>query len=105
LCALEILAGGREWANDYISIPIEVPDDLPCPTLSMAELSEGWDAAEHSNGTRELGTAWAAAKETVVLVVPSAVLPREATTRLIRNTPIFRAWLSRKPSLFHSTGD
>jgi RES domain-containing protein len=45
--------------------------------LSITELPEGWDAAEHPTSIRELGTAWAAAKETVVLAVPSAVLPRE----------------------------
>jgi RES domain-containing protein len=77
LCALEILAGGRELANDYISIPIEIPDDIPCRTLSIPELPQGWDSAEHANSTRDLGTTWAGAKETVVLVVPSAVLPRE----------------------------
>ncbi|MGA2113277.1 MAG: RES domain-containing protein [Bryobacteraceae bacterium] len=77
LCALEILASGRELANDYISIPIEVPDDIPCRILRATELPEGWNAAEHGNSTRELGTAWADSNETVVLVVPSAVLPRE----------------------------
>ena len=25
LCALEILAGGRELANDYVAVPIEIP--------------------------------------------------------------------------------
>jgi len=49
MCALEILAGGREFAGDYISIPIEVPDDLRCRILSIAELPEGWDSAEHGN--------------------------------------------------------
>lgn len=77
LCALEILAGSRELANDYISIPIEVPDDIPCRVVATTELPQGWHSAEHSNGTRDLGTTWANAKETVVLVVPSAVLPRE----------------------------
>jgi RES domain-containing protein len=74
LCALEILAGGRELANDYSSIPIEVPDDLPHRILSTTELPQGWNSAEHSNSTRELGTTWADAKETVVLVVPSYLI-------------------------------
>ena len=33
--------------------------------------------AEHADSTRELGTTWADAMETVLLVVPSTVLPRE----------------------------
>jgi RES domain-containing protein len=77
LCALEILASGRELAKDYTAIPIEVPDDIPCRILSIPELTQGWDSAEHANSTRELGTTWADARETAILVVPSAVLPRE----------------------------
>jgi RES domain-containing protein len=77
LCALEILAAGREFANDYISIPIEVPDDLPVRILPIAELPVGWDSPEQGNSTRELGTTWANSTETAILVVPSAVLPRE----------------------------
>lgn len=77
LCALEILAAGRELANDYISIPIEVPDDIRRRILSITDLPEGWNSAEHGESTRELGTAWADSMETAILVVPSAVLPRE----------------------------
>ncbi len=77
LCALEILAGSREFADDYVSIPIEIPENLPRRGLTAAELPEGWDSAEHGDRTRVLGTTWANSMETAVLVVPSAVLPRE----------------------------
>lgn len=77
LCALEILAGSREFADDYVSIPIEIPEDLPHRGLTAAELPEGWDSAEHADSTRVLGTTWANSMETAILVVPSAVLPRE----------------------------
>ena len=77
LCALEILAAGHEFANDYIAIPIEIPDDITRRVLSITELPQGWNSAEHGNSTRELGTTWAHSMETVILVVPSAVLPRE----------------------------
>ncbi|MCC6588451.1 MAG: RES domain-containing protein [Bryobacterales bacterium] len=77
LCALEILAGSREFADDYISIPIEIPDNLPRRSLTVADLPKGWDSAEHGESTRVIGTAWAARMETAVLVVPSSVLHQE----------------------------
>jgi len=77
LCALEILAGSRELARDYISVPIEIPDDFPLRSLSIDDLPENWNSPQHPESTRELGTDWAQSKATAILVVPSAVLPRE----------------------------
>src|SRR5437867_1482653 len=85
LCALEILAGGSELANDCSSIPIEVPDDIPCRILSTTELPEGWNSAEHS------------------FRLP--YYRANLTTCSIRNIPIFRALLSTKPRPFTSMKD
>jgi len=100
LCALEILAGGREFAHDFTSITIEVPDDLPVRILPIAELPAGWDSPEQGTGTRELGTTWANATETAILVVPSAVLLANATTSSIRDIRIFHESSSTLPSHF-----
>ena len=103
LCALEILAGVRELANDYSSFPIEIPDDIPRRILSTTELPQGWNSAEHSNSTRELGTKWADAKATVVLVVPSAVLARERNYLLNPQHPDFSriTFHEAEPFRFH----
>ena len=89
LCALEILAGSRELAGDYISVPIEFPDDIASRVLSSSELPQDWNSSEHKDSTRELGTTWADAKETAVLVVPSVVIPRERNYLINPRHPAF----------------
>jgi RES domain-containing protein len=74
LCALEVLANANELAGDYVATPIELPDDLAVVTLSIDGLPSDWDAAQATTGTADIGTEWAARLETVVLVVPSAII-------------------------------
>ena len=89
LCALEILAGSRELADDYISIPIELPSDMMSRTLSIGDLPEDWNSARHNSSTREIGAAWALSMATAVLVVPSAVLARECNYLINPRHPDF----------------
>ena len=56
-----------------------MPDDLRRTVVDVGDLPEHWDAAEPTDATREVGTKWAAAGETAILEVPSAVIPRERT--------------------------
>ena len=77
LCALEVLANSNELAGDYVVTPIELPDDLAVITLSVDGLPSGWDAAQATTQTADIGTAWAERLESVVLLVPSAVIARE----------------------------
>jgi RES domain-containing protein len=77
LCALEVLANADELADDYISISIEIPDDLPITTMPVADLPTGWDSNPSIEATRDIGTEWAKGLTTAVLSVPSAVIPRE----------------------------
>jgi RES domain-containing protein len=77
LCALEVLANADELADDYISIPIEIPDDLAITTIAVADLPPGWNSNPSIDATRDIGTNWAKGLATAVLSVPSAVIPRE----------------------------
>ena len=43
----------------------------------MADLPAGWDAGVPTDATRDIGTNWAKGLVTLVLSVPSAVIPRE----------------------------
>ena len=54
LCALEILAGGRELASDYVVVRIEIPNDLAINTLADEELPDDWNAEVHPDSTRAL---------------------------------------------------
>lgn len=77
LCALEVLVNADELADDYVSIAIEIPDDLAILSLSIGDLPAGWDSNPSVDATQDIGTQWAAALTTAVLRVPSAVIPRE----------------------------
>jgi len=77
LCALEVLANADELAGDYIVTPIEVPGDLTVTTLSIEALPFNWNAGKAINETADIGTDWANSLTSAVLVVPSAVIPRE----------------------------
>ena len=46
LCALEVLANGGELADDYVAVPIEIPDYLSIAVIPSADLPLGWDASE-----------------------------------------------------------
>jgi RES domain-containing protein len=83
LCALEVLANADELAADYISIEIEIPDDVLIMELSLyprpgvPALPPGWNSNPSIDATRDIGTNWAKALKNAVLLVPSAVIPRE----------------------------
>lgn len=101
LCALEILANNRELANDYIAVPIEIPDDMPHTIMSIEDLPQGWNSPEHSNQTRDVGAAWVTAQKTAVLVVPSAVLPRERNYLLNPRHPEFKRIVFHEAEAFY----
>lgn len=113
LCALEVLANANELGGDYVVTPIELPDDIGAVSLSLDALPPGWDAAIPNTKTADIGTEWAERLETVVLVVPSAIISREHNYILNPRHPNFfkvrflpsepfnfddrlrRAWLTR----------
>ena len=89
LCALEVLANANELAGDYIATPIELPDDLAVRRVSIDSLPSDWDAAQATTGTADIGTEWAERLETVVLVVPSAIIAQEQNYILNPRHPDF----------------
>lgn len=113
LCALEVLANANELADDYAVTPIELPDDIAIVTLSIHALPPGWNAAQTKTETADIGTAWAMRRESVVLLVPSAVIAQEGNyilnprhsdfsrVRFLTSEPFHfddrlrRAWLQR----------
>jgi RES domain-containing protein len=77
LCALEVLANASDLPDDYVLTPIELPDGLGVISLLTDGLPPGWSAARSIKETADLGTAWAERLESVVLVVPSALIAQE----------------------------
>ncbi len=90
LAALEILANSDALAAAYLVVPIEIPDDLDRTTISIGSLVPAWNLSPPGRSTRDIGSQWAAAMRTAVLVVPSAVLVNENNYILNQKHPDFQ---------------
>jgi RES domain-containing protein len=101
LCALEVLANADELADDYVSISIEIPDTLNMTSLSIADLPAGWDSNRSLDATRDIGSTWASDLATVVLSVPSSVIPRERNYILNPAHPDFLRIIFSVPEPFY----
>lgn len=62
--------------DDYLVIPITIPDELVLD-FDTGGLPDGWNDPEDGRATQSLGDAWLREGSSVALRVPSAVLPRE----------------------------
>ena len=77
LSVLEVLARvrGPEDLAGFVLIPATFDADA---VTELAALPENWRALPAPESTRRLGAAWAAGRKSLVLRVPSVVLPAEA---------------------------
>lgn len=61
----------------FVCFRIEVPPEVAVAALSIADLPASWRRHPPPSTLRDIGTRWAEAGETVVLQVPSAIVPGE----------------------------
>jgi RES domain-containing protein len=79
LAALEFYVN-RSQTTDLVNLgltSILLPEDASTRHIDLETLPEGWNSFPVPDETVEIGTAWAVSGETLVLCVPSAVMPRE----------------------------
>jgi RES domain-containing protein len=62
---------------NFVCFGVEIPDDLVIQSVAVEDLPAAWRRQPGPPELRELGTRWAERRETVVLQVPSAVVPGE----------------------------
>jgi RES domain-containing protein len=76
LAALEMLVhtDSLKLLERYMVIPVTFDKTL-CSEIRQTDLPHDWNTCPPSVSTRDFGTAWAAGKKTVVISVPSAVIP------------------------------
>lgn len=63
--------------DDLVSLEIEVPDGVPVQGVSPADLPDDWNGVEDHPACSSLGDRWASDGASLVLRVPSAVIPHE----------------------------
>ncbi len=79
LAALEIVVHLPETAilySHYVRIPVQF-DSGQVTELALTSLPEDWNGHPPSESTQEIGTSWAIEKKSLVLKVPSSVIPEE----------------------------
>ena len=78
LATLEILVNldSPGTLDQYLSIPIEFDENL-CKALEFDARPKNWASDPPLPNVQRIGSNWAAARESAVLVVPSAIVQRE----------------------------
>jgi RES domain-containing protein len=79
LAALETLAhfDEEEAPDTLVAIPADMPDDVPITRIKLSELVANWRATPPPESLAETGTRWAVARHSLVLAVPSAIIPED----------------------------
>jgi RES domain-containing protein len=79
LAALETLAhfDEEEAPDTLVAIPADMPDDVPITRVKLSELVANWRATPPPESLAETGTRWAVARHSLVLAVPSAIIPED----------------------------
>lgn len=92
LALLELLVhiSAQQLLRAYVCIPVKF-DDAMVKQLNAADLPKGWRNYPASNATRDIGTAWATGGSSVVLAVPSVIVPEEWNYLLNPLHPEFRS--------------
>lgn len=81
LCVLESLAQMplplRMNLPELAAVRIEVPDHISSRDVELADLPDPFDGDETRRRCREIGDAWLADKEELMLTAPSIIVPQE----------------------------
>ena len=72
-----------------LAIPVGIPEDLAMEELSMSELPEEWRSEPASDACKVLGSEWLEAGKTLLLKVPSVIVPHESNYVLNPKHPDF----------------
>lgn len=87
----------------YSMIPVRF-DARAIRTVRASSLPPGWDAARAPAKLREIGNRWARQQRSLILSVPSAIVPRERVFLLNPRHPGFRRARIGRPLPFPIDG-
>jgi len=67
----------EDAGNMLVSISAEIPDNIEFETVQESELLPDWRTTPAPSVLASIGDNWFTSKLTAVLIVPSAIIPRE----------------------------
>jgi len=89
LAILEMLVQDDPLRARYVMIPAFLPIDIEIERLSLEKLPINWRGNTAHPQLQSIGSDWALAQRSAVLVVPSAVVPTESNWLLNPLHPTF----------------
>jgi len=102
LATLELFVHVRlaDAPDDLVAVAADIPDTVAVEEIVASGLPADWRAYPAPEALGALGTEWARAGRTAVLLVPSAIVPVERNVLLNPAHPAFRSILVGRPERF-----
>jgi RES domain-containing protein len=75
--------------NDLVLVRVELPDEHSGEEPELTDLPGDWNLAPPGPGSMAFGSAWARANRSLILYVPSVLVPEERNAILNPNHPEF----------------
>lgn len=99
LSALEtfVQMGRREVNSRFVGIPFSYPDTLRIEDLKAGDLPKEWRSTPPGAQTKDVGKKWIEGRKSVILRVPSVVVPQEFNFVINPNHPDFKHLTIGKP--------
>ncbi|MEX0717766.1 MAG: RES domain-containing protein [Planctomycetaceae bacterium] len=91
LAALELFVNltTDEFPADLVAVELLIPDDITMDAVSADELPTNWRDYPAPLALQELGTEWLRSARSLLLVVPSVLVPREMNLLINPGHPEF----------------
>jgi RES domain-containing protein len=88
-----------EWPDDLVAILFAVPADVgrAAEVVDASTLPRDWRATSGADALKAIGTDWAKASRSALLVVPSAVTPNEKNLLLNPRHPDLASFVMHPP--------
>ncbi|MEN9231485.1 MAG: RES domain-containing protein [Thermostichus sp. DG02_5_bins_236] len=102
LAALEILVHMEvmDLGISRVSIQVDVPTDIPLPQVKLQDLPSHWRSIPAPLELAFLGDQWVQREESLLLAVPSAIIPQENNILLNPRHSNFHRLIFRDPEPF-----
>lgn len=97
LALLEMLVQDDPLRANYVLVPAHIPNDLSITSIQTQELPEDWRNLSTRDTLQTIGKDWLTSMASVVLSVPSAVLPAERNYLINPNHPDFQKIMFGSP--------